>query len=190
MFKSIQTIAFLLAIIIAPSVAHSAGVEFHGLKSGMTKNDVIQYLQIEKLMSHNKEKLMSHNKHKYSMLYRDKNDKQILDDLVTGRINQSDLEKVCKQEQFSKKKFSKLYLSFTEDDVLWRIGVSFYIPDEPLQKIALKQAIEKYFVGKEIQEESVSSKYGTLHYYVVTMVDEKVSNMAIEKLVRSFSGQM
>ena len=182
MFKLIQTVAFLLAIIIVPSVAHSAGVEFHGLKSGMTKKDVIQYLQIEKLMSH--------NKREYSILYRNKNDKQILDDLVTGGINQSDLEKVCKQEQFSKKKFSKLYLSFTEDDILWRIGVSFYIPDEPLQKIALKQAIEKYFVGKEIQEESVSSKYGTSHYYVVTMVDEKVSVMAIEKLVRSFDGQM
>jgi len=182
MFKKLMNHVIILVLISVPSVVFSAEVNFHGLKTGMKQKEVIQYLQLDKLMSH--------DKREYSSLYRDKDDTQIMHDLITEGIGQRNLEEICKHKDFTNKKFSKVYLDFTQDKILWRISVSFYIPSDTLEKIALKKAIKKYFSGREIKEESTSSQYGTSHYYIVTMVDNKISDKAIEKHVKSFIKEM
>lgn len=182
MFKALKDFVIVLTIIAVPSVAFSAEAKFHGLKTGMNQKEVIQYLQLDKIMNH--------YMRKYPSLYRGDDDTQIMYQIVRGGIEQSDLEKVCKHKDFINKKFSRVFLYFTQDEILWRIAVSFYIPDDTLEKIALKISIEKYFSGHEIKEESVTSEYGTNHYYVVTMVDDKISNSAIQKHIKSFLKRM
>ena len=174
----------IISVLISVSpVALSAEVKFHGLKTGMKQKEAIQYLQLDKIVSDKKNG-------QFAILYRDKNNEQMIQDIFSGGVDQTDLEKVSKHKDFTSKKFSKVYLDFTQDKILWRISVSFHIPSDTLKKIALKKAIGKYFSGQEIKEESVSSKYGINHFYVVTMVDDKISDMAIQKHVKSFMKEM
>ncbi len=183
MFKTMKNYVIILALISVPSVVFSAEAKFHGLKTGMNQKEVIQYLRLDKMVSDKKTG-------EFSILYRDKNNKQIMGDLITGGIAQQDLEKISKHKDFTNKKFTKLYLDFTQGEILWRISVSFYVPSDTLEKIALKKVIEKYFPGQTIKEESVSSQYGTSHFYMVTMVDDKISDAAIKKHVKSFLKEM
>jgi hypothetical protein len=177
MFKALKDFVIVLTIIAVPSVAFSAEAKFHGLKTGMNQKEVIQYLQLDKIVNH--------HKREYPALYGG-NETQIMYRIIEEGIAQAHLEEVCKHKDFTNKKFSRVFLYFTQDEILWRIAVSFYIPNDTLEKIALKISIEKYFSGHEIKEESVTSENWTKHYYVVTMVDDKISNSAIQKHIKSF----
>lgn len=179
MLKTMKNYIIVLALITAPPVVFSAEAKFHGLKTGMKQSEVIQYLQLDKIMSH-----MKRNN---SITYGDLNAAQLLDALYTGGIMQQYLEEVCKHKDFTSKNFTQVYLDFTQDKVLWRIRVAFRIPIDTLEKIALKKAIEKYFSGHVVKEESLSPSSS---YYVVTMVDDKISDMAIQKHIKSFLNEM
>jgi len=182
MFKTMKILVIILILFSAPSVVFSAGVKFHGLKAGMTKKEVIQYLQLAKIANHSKQE--------YPSLYRDKNDSEIIEDIVNGKIHQFKLEEICSHKDFSNKDFAFLALSFTQDNILWRIGIYFVVPDDSLEEIAMKKAIKKYFPGYKIQEDSSTSDYGTTNYYVVVMVDHTISDLAIQKYVKSFLKKM
>jgi hypothetical protein len=182
MFKVLKDFVIALTIMAVPSVAFSAEAQFHGLKTGMNKKEVIQYLQLDKIVNH--------KKRESSVLYRGKNDTQIMQQIIREGIPQNYLEKICQHKDFTNKRFANVFLDFTQDEILWRIAVSFYIPNDTLIKIALKTSIEKYFSGHEIKEESNTSGIVAMHYYVVTMVDNKISNSAIQKHIKSFLKEM
>ena len=157
--------------------------EFHGLKAGMTKTEVMEYLQFDKIFKYLKTE--------YPSLYRDKT----IDDILTSNdIAAYHLSEIKHKDFLPRKRFDHINVSFTDDDILWKIQIRFSLPDDVLAKIALKDVIKNNFPGATIKEEkgTSSGSYGTFpyHYLYVIMADQKIAESAIIKLKNKYKTKM
>ena len=157
--------------------------EFHGLKAGMTKTEVMEYLQFDKIFKYLKTE--------YPSLYRDKT----IDDILTSNdIVSYHLSEIKHKDFLPRKRFDHINVSFTDDDILWKIQIRFSLPDDVLAKIALKDVIKNNFPGATIKEEkgTSSGSYGTFpyHYLYVIMADQKIAESAIIKLKNKYKTKM
>jgi hypothetical protein len=157
--------------------------EFHGLKAGMTKTEVMEYLQFDKIFKYLKTE--------YPSLYRDKT----IDDILTSNdIASYRLSGIKHKDFLPRKEFDHINVSFTDDDILWKIQIRFSLPDDVLAKIALKDVIKNNFPGATIKEEkgTRSGSYGTFpyHYLYVIMADQKIAESAIIKLKNKYKTEM
>ena len=157
--------------------------EFHGLKAGMTKTGVMEYLQVDKLIKYLKTE--------YPPLYRDKTIDYIL---TSNDIAALHLSEIKHKDFLPRKRFDHINVSFTDDDILWKIQIRFSLPDDVLAKIALKDVIKNNFPGATIKEEkgTSSGSYGTFpyHYLYVIMADQKIAESAIIKLKNKYKTKM
>ena len=157
--------------------------EFHGLKAGMTKTGVMEYLQVDKLIKYLKTE--------YPPLYRDKTIDYIL---TSNDIAAYHLSEIKHKDFLPRKRFDHINVSFTDDDILWKIQIRFSLPDDVLAKIALKDVIKNNFPGATIKEEkgTSSGSYGTFpyHYLYVIMADQKIAESAIIKLKNKYKTKM
>ena len=157
--------------------------EFHGLKAGMTKTGVMEYLQVDKLIKYLKTE--------YPPLYRDKTIDYIL---TSNDIAAYHLSEIKHKDFLPRKRFDHINVSFTDDDILWKIQIRFSLPDDVLAKIALKDVIKNNFPGATIKEEkgTSSGSYGTFpyHYLYVIMADQKIAESAIIKLKNKYKTEM
>ena len=157
--------------------------EFHGLKAGMTKTGVMEYLQVDKLIKYLKTE--------YPPLYRDKTIDYIL---TSNDIAAYHLSEIKHKDFLPRKRFDHINVSFTDDDILWKIQIRFSLPDDVLAKIALKDVIKNNFPGATIKEEkgTRSESYGTFpyHYLYVIMADQKIAESAIIKLKNKYKTKM
>ena len=157
--------------------------EFHGLKAGMTKTEVMEYLQVDKIFKYLKTE--------YPLLYRDKT----IDDILTSNddIAAYHLSEIKHKDFLPRKEFDHINVSFTDDDILWKIQIRFSLSDD-LKKIALKDVIKNNFPGATIKEEkgTRSESYGTFpyHYLYVIMADQKIAESAIIKLKNKYKTEM
>ena len=156
--------------------------EFHGLKAGMTKTEVMEYLQFDKIFKYLKTE--------YPSLYRDKT----IDDILTSNdIVSYHLSEIKHKDFLPRKRFDHINVSFTDDDILWKIQIRFSLSDD-LKKIALKDVIKNNFPGATIKEEkgTRSESYGTFpyHYLYVIMADQKIAESAIIKLKNKYKTKM
>ena len=157
--------------------------EFHGLKAGMTKTEVMEYLQFDKIFKYLKTE--------YPSLYRDKT----IDDILTSNdIAAYHLSEIKHKDFLPRKEFDHINVSFTDDDILWKIQIRFSLSDDVLKKIALKDVIKNNFPGATIKEEkgTRSESYGTFpyHYLYVIMADQKIAESAIIKLKNKYKTKM
>jgi len=157
--------------------------EFHGLKAGMTKTGVMEYLQVDKIFKYLKTE--------YPSLYRDKT----IDDILTSNdIASYRLSGIKHKDFLPRKEFDHINVSFTDDDILWKIQIRFSLSDDVLKKIALKDVIKNNFPGATIKEEkgTRSESYGTFpyHYLYVIMADQKIAESAIIKLKNIYKTEM
>ena len=157
--------------------------EFHGLKAGMTKTEVMEYLQFDKIFKYLKTE--------YPSLYRDKT----IDDILTSNdIASYRLSGIKHKDFLPRKEFDHINVSFTDDDILWKIQIRFSLSDDVLKKIALKDVIKNNFPGATIKEEkgTRSESYGTFpyHYLYVIMADQKIAESAIIKLKNKYKTKM
>lgn len=157
--------------------------EFHGLKAGMTKTEVMEYLQFDKIFKYLKTE--------YPSLYRDKT----IDDILTSNdIAAYHLSEIKHKDFLPRKEFDHINVSFTDDDILWKIQIRFSLSDDVLKKIALKDVIKNNFPGATIKEEkgTGSGSYGTFpyHYLYVIMADQKIAESAIIKLKNKYKTEM
>ena len=157
--------------------------EFHGLKAGMTKTGVMEYLQVDKLIKYLKTE--------YPPLYRDKTIDYIL---TSNDIAAYHLSEIKHKDFLPRKRFDHINVSFTDDDILWKIQIRFSLSDDVLKKIALKDVIKNNFPGATIKEEkgTSSGSYGTFpyHYLYVIMADQKIAESAIIKLKNKYKTEM
>jgi len=157
--------------------------EVHGLKAGMTKTEVIEYLQVDKILNFLKTK--------YSILYSDKT----IDDIVESDEMKSYYFSEIKHKDFHpRKEFDHINVFFTDDDILWKIQIRFSLYDDVLKKIALRDVIKNNFPGATIEEKKGmrSESYGTFpyHYLYVIMADQKIAESAIIKLKNKYKTKM
>ena len=75
-------------------------------------------------------------------------------------------------------------LFWTEDGLLWRIQLRYTVPDDILEKLALREALGKKFRDTEIQESSSTSSRSTTSFYTIVLMDDAVADPAIKKLVK------
>ncbi len=154
--------------------------EFHGLKAGMTKAEVTEYLELDKYLDiYKKENSYSSiattdGLYKYGFKF----------DII-NKLGHKDL---------SNKKFSNIKLSFTDDDILWKIQIIFNMPADVLSKIALGNVIRNNFPDANIEEKSSTESIGSFSYSVtslyVIMSDKEITNSAINKLESMYEKKM
>jgi len=151
--------------------------EFHGLKAGMTKAEVKEYLQFDKyIVNFNAD---------YSYL-------KVTEGELYSSIKQIYLEEIDHQD-FSNKQFEKILMSFTDDGVLWKIQINFSVPSDTLNEIALRSVISDNFPDATIEESKgvtggkYSRPYHTIH---VIMADREISESVILKYENYYKKQM
>ncbi|MBT9545723.1 MAG: hypothetical protein IV090_10080 [Candidatus Sericytochromatia bacterium] len=165
-----SALSFLL---ISPMSVSAKINNYYGLKTGMSKDAATKYLCVDQLAAKNKKE--------FSALYSDKSIDSLINMLFNEGIFQSDIEKNCSGTDLIDKQFLQVYLDFTSDNILWKITLSYQKPADVLQAIALKQALDQYFAGHKVVEESVTDKYGTRTYFIASIVDDKISAGEINK---------
>jgi len=132
--------------------------EFHGLKAGMTKTGVMEYLQVDKIFKYLKTE--------YPSLYRDKT----IDDILTSNdIASYHLSEIKHKDFLPRKRFDHINVSFTDDDILWKIQIRFSLSDDVLKKIALKDVIKNNFPGATIKEEKGTRKVSLMEHSLITI---------------------
>ena len=177
------TILSLSALVSAEDVTEQkySKTEFYNLKAGMTKVEVIEYLQLKKLLKYLKSE--------YSYLYTD----TTVSDLTEEHISQSALSEI-KHKDFSDKQFANFIMTFTDDDILWKIQILFSLStDDVLKEIALRNVIKKRFPEANIQEEEgmTGGQYSyPYHRLYVIMADQKIAESAIIKLENEYMQKM
>ncbi len=144
--------------------------EFHGLKAGMTKSEVREYLQLDKYLSFLQTKFVS----RYN--------NTTVEDLYSMDIKRFFLRKIKLKDFSSRKKFSHFLMSFTEDGILWRIQIAFNVPKDILKYLALRGAVKNNFPDANIEEKD--------DYIYVIMADKEISESAISKLKIKFEKEM
>jgi len=153
--------------------------EFHGLKAGMTKTEVGDYLQVNKVLKY------------VQTVYRNKT---VDDLLISEGMESSYLSKIKHKDFHPRKEFDHINVFFTDDDILWKIQIRFSLYDDVLKKIALRDVIKNNFPGATIEEEKgmKSESYGTFpyHYLYVIMTDQKIAESAIIKLKNKYKTKM
>ena len=177
------TILSLSAFVSAEDVEAQkySKTEFYGLKAGMTKVEVIEYLQLEKILKYLKSE--------YSYSYTD----TTVSDLLDERTSRVSLEGI-KHKDFLDKQFGSFSMEFTDDNILWKIQILFSLStSDVLKEIALRNVIKKRFPEANIQEEEgvTGGQYSyPYHYLYVIMADQKIAESAIIKLENEYMQKM
>ena len=177
------TILSLSAFVSAEDVEAQkySKTEFYNLKAGMTKVEVIEYLQLEKILKYLKSE--------YSYSYTD----TTVSDLLDERTSRVSLEGI-KHKDFLDKQFGNFSMEFTDDNILWKIQILFSLStSDVLKEIALRNVIKKRFPEANIQEEEgvTGGQYSyPYHYLYVIMADQKIAESAIIKLENEYMQKM
>ena len=177
------TILSLSALVSAEDVTEQkySKTEFYNLKAGMTKVEVIEYLQLEKILKYLKSE--------YSYSYTD----TTVSDLLDERTSRVYLEGI-KHKDFLDKQFGNFSMEFTDDNILWKIQILFSLStSDVLKEIALRNVIKKRFPEANIQEEEgvTGGQYSyPYHYLYVIMADQKIAESAIIKLENEYMQKM
>ena len=177
------TILSLSALVSAEDVTEQkySKTEFYNLKAGMTKVEVIEYLQLEKILKYLKSE--------YSYSYTD----TTVSDLLDERTSRVSLEGI-KHKDFLDKQFGNFSMEFTDDNILWKIQILFSLStSDVLKEIALRNVIKKRFPEANIQEEEgvTGGQYSyPYHYLYVIMADQKIAESAIIKLENEYMQKM
>ncbi len=187
--------------------------KYMGLHTGMTLEEVTKYLLLNKLITDSvtaKSKKILTDSYKTSKLRKLTNDafakagiktipilvmkpsdgkpsdEQIL--LYSMGVEGIESNALKEHKDFKNKEFEKLFLLFTDDKILWHITLLYRAPSGTLHNIALKKALKKRFAGHFIKQ----AKYGehNFDYYWVTMIDNKVSDNAIEKYSQTYLNEL
>ena len=153
--------------------------EFHGLKAGMTKAEVKEYLELDKYLD------IYNADYSYS--------ESTLDDLYTDSLKSYYFDKLGHKD-ISNKRFFAINLFFTDENILWKIQITFNMPSDTLSEIALRNVIGNNFPDANIEEKSGSEYIGSTsfpyHHFYVIMADEEIAKSAINKLESKFEKEM
>jgi hypothetical protein len=174
MLKRFSLFILLFCSSSITSLAADTDFEYSGIKSGMTKTDLISFLDVNGIAQNKKAT--------YPGLYRTKDLNEIVSELLEAGI-------FGQETKALNGKKVKLYFYFTDKELLWRLDVIVHKPSDPARALALERAVNARFKGYRIHEESASGQHGT-NYYRVVMIDNAILNEAVERYTSEFMDKM
>ena len=152
-----------------PTLTMADAFEYHGIKSGMSKSELIEYLKLKEI---------ARNKQRELGYFAKKSMDDVLNFIFSIGVHQRDLEEV-NHPKLSNKKFTVIFPIFTDDDILYCIHIRYAIPTDPLEVTALKKALDESFPEISI-EKKLDEAFGR-SYYSVLMIDEKIATESIKQ---------
>ena len=161
-FKKIIDIVFIIPLLL--SATHATSFEFHEIKSGMTKVEIIKNFRLEEAAQAAKKK------HPY--LHADHTVDELVEKMVSEGIKPYELDQAG-VELLKSNALYKVRPYFTESDVLWRVDLLYRTQYDILKNIALEDALQSHFKSEEIVKENETSKYGSNSFFRVTLVDKE-----------------
>jgi hypothetical protein len=174
-----KRIGFLVLVFFGMTttgLAADKGFEYYGVKSGMSKKEIREFLDLDSIARADKAK--------FSRSYENKSIDEMVDEQIKSKIFSE------RTKALSGKKVGLRFL-FTDEGLLWRLDVYVNKPHDPAERIALDNAIKMRFKNYSIQEESSTNQYdGTIEFYRIVMTDDNVLSEAVKRYVIKFLAEM
>jgi len=170
--KIIATVIFTLLLGISLVTAKVNAFEFHGIKSGMTKEEIRDAWDLEKAAKNS----LARNPD----FYKDYTVEKMIDWQLNKFIRAEDIEK------FSGKVWNAVTFFFDDREKLWRLDVFFRSPSLILEVVALKRVMEERFDTYKGDPSST----GATEKYTATLLDAKLSIESVERISEDYRSRM
>jgi len=162
---------FILLLGISFVTTDVNAFEFHGLKSGMTREEVTISLGLELVAT----KISSENRS--------------VEDIISRWLSFSYGVPSEDIERFSNMVFSRLYFSFDDRNQLWRLDVEFRTKKDPIGTVVVEKVLKEKF--DEIKEEpQIGDHDYTQKWYRAILKDENLFMESVERLSAVYRSKM